>query len=144
MKQKLGLPMRQLILVCSFCLLFFALHAQEFGGNPTSVKWSQINNEAVKIIYPKGMDSAAARVATISALLQERYNATIGATHHKISIVLQPDVNFSNGYVGLGPYRSEFFMMPPQNPFVLGSNSWTDNLAIHEFRHVQQYSNFNV
>jgi hypothetical protein len=45
--------------------------------------------------------------------------------------------------VGLGPFRSEFYTNPAQNAFELGAVSWMDNLALHEFRHVQQYSNFN-
>ena len=31
-----------------------------------------------------------------------------------------------------------------QNSFELGSLPWTDQLAVHEFRHVQQYNNFDV
>jgi alkyl sulfatase BDS1-like metallo-beta-lactamase superfamily hydrolase len=65
--------MRQLILLCVFVVVVFTLHAQNFGGNPASVKWQQINTDAVKVIYPKGMDSSAARVATISYLLQNKY-----------------------------------------------------------------------
>jgi hypothetical protein len=103
-----------------------------------------VNNEAAKVVYPKGMDSAAARVAAVIDYLYRNDSTTIGSKHRKISVVLQPDVNFSNAYVQLGPWRSEFFMMPPQNPFTLGTIRWEDNLAIHEFRHVQQYSNFNV
>ena len=118
--------------------------AQSFGGNPASIKWRQINSPAVKVIYPKGLDSVAARVATVSDFLSVHDSATIGARHKKISIVLQRDVNYSNAYVGLGPWRSEFFLMPPQNPFVLGTVSWADNLAVHEYRHVQQFNNFNV
>jgi hypothetical protein len=33
--------------------------------------------------------------------------------------------------------------MPPQDPFVLGSQSWVHLLALHEWRHVQQYNFFN-
>ncbi|MEK7198552.1 MAG: hypothetical protein AAB212_01335, partial [Bacteroidota bacterium] len=57
--------------------------------------------------------------------------------------MLQDQTLFSNAYVGLAPYRSEFYLTPPQNAFTLGAIRWTDNLAVHEFRHVQQYSNFN-
>ncbi|HEY0244138.1 MAG TPA: hypothetical protein VGC01_01130, partial [Mucilaginibacter sp.] len=50
----------------------------------------------------------------------------------------------ANAYVGLAPFRSEFYLTPDQNNFELGSLPWTDQLAIHEFRHVQQYNNFNL
>lgn len=129
----------------AFCFLMTnTVNGQAFGGNPSSMKWWQVNNEAAKVIFPKGMDSAAMRVATVIDYLYRNDSATIGNKHRKISVVLQPDVNFSNAYVQLGPWRSEFFMMPPQNPFTLGTIRWEDNLAIHEYRHVQQYNNFNV
>ncbi len=48
----------------------------------------------------------------------------------------------ANGYVSLGPFRSEFFLTPRQNSFELGSLPWHKTLALHEYRHVQQYSNF--
>ncbi len=50
----------------------------------------------------------------------------------------------ANAYVGLAPFRSEFFLTPEQNSFDIGSLPWPSQLAIHEFRHVQQYNNFNV
>ncbi|MES2649810.1 MAG: hypothetical protein V4717_23235 [Bacteroidota bacterium] len=128
-----------------FFIFSFAceLQAQEFGGNPSSVKWRQINTKATKIIYPNGLDSIANRVATITELLDKDYSATIGNQHRKVSIVLQANNTLSNAYVGLAPFRSEFYLTPPQNPFQLGSLRWADNLAIHEFRHVVQYNNFN-
>lgn len=33
-------------------------------------------------------------------------------------------------------------MTPLQNGLELGSTNWTDNLAVHEYRHVHQFSNF--
>jgi len=60
----------------------------------------------------------------------------------RIPIVLQTLPTISNAYVGLAPWRSEFFLNPLQNSLYLGSTSWIDNLSTHEYRHVQQYSNF--
>src|SRR6185295_13734080 len=73
-----------------------------------------------------------------------RTQQTIGSHGRKINLVLQNQTTISNAYVGLGPFRSEFFLTPSQNSFELGSLPWVDQLAIHEFRHVQQYNNFNV
>ncbi|HJW28304.1 MAG TPA: hypothetical protein VJ508_03540, partial [Saprospiraceae bacterium] len=61
-----------------------------------------------------------------------------------ISIVLQPNTNISNGYVGLAPYASELYLEPHENPFTLGSLPWTDVLALHEYRHVQQINAANT
>ncbi|HSF46343.1 MAG TPA: hypothetical protein VLA58_10045, partial [Chitinophagaceae bacterium] len=129
-----------------FLVLLLSISAnvftQEFGGNPPSLKWQQINTPLVRVIFPKGLDKQASRVADLSGYLNSRTTSTIGSTTRKIDIVLQNQTTFSNGYVGLAPWRSEFFLTPMQNSLRLGSLNWTDQLAIHEYRHVQQYMNF--
>ncbi|BAU53988.1 TolB family protein [Mucilaginibacter gotjawali] len=118
--------------------------AQEFGGNPPSIKWKQIDLPAAKVIFPYGLDSAGLRVANIIRQMNGSIQPTIGFKQRQISIVLQDQTTISNAYVGLAPFRSEFYLTPEQNSFELGSLSWPEQLAIHEFRHVQQYNNFNV
>jgi len=118
--------------------------AQTFGGNPSSLKWKQINTSASRVIFPAGLDSVARRITNIISFIKEPTENTIGNKGKKINIVLQNQTSISNAYVGLGPFRSEFFMTPDQNSFALGSLPWADQLTIHEFRHVQQYNNFNV
>ncbi|MGI4022508.1 MAG: TolB family protein [Janthinobacterium lividum] len=120
------------------------LRAQEFGGNPPSIKWQQINTPAIRVVFPKGMDPSANRVANIITYMNRNIAPTIGLRQKKINIVLQNQTTISNGYVGLAPFRSEFYLTPDQNSFELGSLRWTDQLAIHEYRHVQQYNNFDV
>lgn len=129
-----------------FALLFCscASVAQQFGGHRPSVRWQQVNMPEARVIFPQGLDSTAARVAAIAQRLNSMTLPTIGGRNHKINIVLQPYTTVSNGYVGLGPFRSEFYLTPSQNSFELGSLPWHDMLAIHEYRHVQQYNNFNV
>jgi len=134
--------MRCLLLLLLSCVTTF-IRAQQFGGTPASVKWKQVNTDTARIIYPQGLDSVAQRIANVTHQLQRNYSNTIGSHVRKINIVLQQDLTLSNAYVGLAPYRSEFYLMPPQNAFDLGAQNWPDNLAIHEFRHVQQYGNFN-
>ncbi|MGZ3762919.1 MAG: hypothetical protein ACXVJC_23865, partial [Mucilaginibacter sp.] len=118
--------------------------AQEFGGNPPSIKWKQVNTPSAKVIFPAGMDSAGMRVADIVQRMNSAVQPTIGYKQKQVSILLQNQTTISNAYVGLAPFRSEFYLTPEQNSFALGSLPWTDQLAIHEFRHVQQYNNFNV
>ncbi|HEX6846604.1 MAG TPA: hypothetical protein VF144_06480, partial [Chitinophagaceae bacterium] len=126
-----------LILLTSF------LSAQEFGGNPPSIKWKQINTDTAKIIFPVGADSTAQRVASIVHFLAAKNNL-LGTRLDKINIVLQNQTTISNAYVGLGPYRSEFHLTPSFSNFDLGSIPWSESLAFHEYRHVQQYSNFRA
>ena len=136
--------MRKLILaiVLMACWQSYAL-SQAFGGNPATTSWRQQNNQVVKVVYPKGMDSIAANISMIAEKLAANPQ-TVGNKVKKITILLQPALTRSNGYVALGPWRSEYFNTPPQNPFELGSQEWNNNLAVHEFRHVQQFSNYNV
>ena len=127
-----------------FTLITMHLSAQQFGGNPPSLKWRQINTDTARIIFPVGLDSQAQQVAAIVHQLSRTTLPTIGGRQHKIDIVLQNQTIIPNGYVGLAPFRSEFQLTPEQNSFDLGSLPWQKMLAIHEYRHVQQYNNFRV
>ncbi|MDQ6890760.1 MAG: hypothetical protein M3Z56_10850, partial [Bacteroidota bacterium] len=118
--------------------------AQIFGGNPPSIKWKQINTPDIRVIFPEGLDSTASRIANVIEFIKAPTENTIGVRSKKINLVLQNQTTIANAYVSLGPYRSEFYLTPTQNSFELGSLSWPDQLAIHEYRHVEQFNNFDV
>ena len=118
--------------------------AQIFGGNPPSLKWKQINTPLSRVIFPAGLDSTAERISNVINFINGPTLKTIGKHSKKINLVLQNQTTVSNAYVGLAPFRSEFLITPLQNSFELGSVPWPDQLAIHEYRHVQQYNNFDV
>ncbi|MGF7038682.1 hypothetical protein [Mucilaginibacter lappiensis] len=134
----------QKLLLPALLLAATVTRAQEFGGNPPSLKWKQVNTPPARIIFPAGMDSAGIRVANIVQQMNGLIKPTIGLKQKQVSIVLQNQTTVANGYVGLAPFRSEFFLTPEQNSFDIGSLPLPQQLAIHEFRHVQQYNNFNV
>lgn len=134
--------MRQLFALF-FLFVATSTLAQRFGGNPSSQKWRQINTDTVRVVFPVGQEQQAKTVAGIIHGLQQRNRNTLGSSLRKVSMVLQHRTIISNGYVGLAPFRSELYTTAPQNAFNLGAADWLSNLAIHEFRHVQQYSNFN-
>ncbi|MEO8822020.1 MAG: hypothetical protein ABI366_00500, partial [Ginsengibacter sp.] len=128
-----------------FCLLFSSRSfSQIFGGDPSSIKWRQINTSHSRVIFPAGLDSVATRISNIISFTAKPTQKTIGGQSKKINIVLKNQTVVSNGYVSLGPFRSEFYLTPQQNSFEMGSIPWPDELAIHEYRHVEQYNNFNV
>ena len=133
-------------LLIASCLVIFAnfLNAQQFGGNPPSIHWNQINTDTARIIFPVGMDSTAQRVSNIVHWLARNNPAPLGKQLHKINIVLQTQTTIANGYVSLAPFRSEYYLTPDLNNFDLGSISWPEDLAVHEFRHVEQFNNFRV
>lgn len=136
--------MKPIIAAACLLLICIGLQAQRFAGNPPSLKWQQVKNDAVRVIFPRGMDTSAYRIAAIEEQLSKSTLPTIGPRQQRIDIVLHPYTIESNGYVALGPFRSEFYLTPSQNSFELGSLRWQDMLAIHEYRHVQQYNNFNT
>jgi hypothetical protein len=124
-------------------LLPLSSFAQRFGGTPPSQKWKEIDTDSVRIIFPARLDSQAQRIASLVHYLAANQPSALGARLKKVNIVLQNQTTVANGYVGLGPYRSEFYLTPSPNSFSQGSISWTDQLALHEYRHVQQFNNFH-
>ncbi|MFZ1452122.1 MAG: hypothetical protein WAT20_05430, partial [Ferruginibacter sp.] len=124
-------------------LFNFSLSAQNFGGNPASVKWKQVNTDKARVIFPAGLDSQANRIANVTKLLGDITAKTIGGRQKKWNIILQNQTTIPNAYVRLAPVMSEFYLTPDQNSFSNGSLRWDDNLTIHENRHIQQFSNFN-
>lgn len=132
--QKLLLP----VLLFPLCI-----NAQNFGGNPASTKWLQVNSPDVKVIFPKGLDSQAQRINNMSSLLNKTTLYSIGSKIRKWNVALLNQNTEANAYVRLAPVISELYMVPSQNNFAFGSLRWDDNLIIHENRHMQQFSNFN-
>ena len=123
-----------LITLCSF--------AQQFGGFPPSTRWSQINTDTARIIFSSKAALQAQRAATLMHHMAAN-DTTLGKRQGKINIVLHNNTTLANGYVGLGPWRSEFYLVPGSNIFQFGNLPWVEQLAVHEYRHVQQYNNFN-
>lgn len=127
-------------------LIFFASapsYAQQFGAFPPSTKWYQINSDTARIIFPLPVDSQAQDIAgIIHKIISQRPNS-LGNTVRKINIILHTNTTLANGYVALGPFRSEYYLIPGSDIFEFGANPWYKELATHEFRHVLQFSNFN-
>ncbi|MGZ8557953.1 MAG: TolB family protein, partial [Chitinophagaceae bacterium] len=109
--------MRKLIITVPFIFFISTLYAQRFGGTPPSVRWKQINTDSARIIFPEGLDSQAQRVASLVHYQASHLSVPLGDQLKKINIVLQNQTTVSNAYVGLGPYRSEFYLTPFQNNF---------------------------
>lgn len=130
-----------LAMICfGFCAV---LTARGQGGvlvnNPTDLKWRQINTPNFKIIFPAGYEKNAQRVANLMETIDEPVSRTLESRPRKLSLILQNQNSIPNGFVALGPRRSEFFTTPPQDYNFLGTNDWFDLLAVHEYRHVVQF-----
>ena len=118
--------------------IYSQLPQNPIGSNPSSLKWRQINTDRVQIIYPEDLESAAQRVANIVHFTWDMEEKSIGQKNIRIPIILHGLRVNPNGFVIVGPFRSEFYNIPSQFKDL---SPWVDNLAIHEYRHVQQFAN---
>ena len=131
--------------------LFFIVngYAQEsnfmnMGNNPNTIKWKYYQTPAAKIIFPDGNDSQAVRVANIINYVYDPADSltgSVGKRRKHLTMVIQTNQVVSNGYVGLSPYRSEFYATGTQNLNQLGTGEWLDLLSLHEYRHALQFIN---
>lgn len=117
-------------------------YAQQFGGNPPSLRWHQINTDTVRVIFPDGLASQARQVARTVTYLSAHNRRSIGSRELKTNIVLQNRTVTANGFVSLSPFRAVFQVTPPSDNFSLGSLNWVSLLSLHEYRHALQNMNF--
>ena len=121
------------------------IRAQEvLENNPPSVKWYRVNTPHFKVLYPKGFEDQAQRLANTLEHIRVAEGKTMGATPRKFSVILQNQSAVSNGFVSLIPKRSEFYTMPPQDYNFGGTNDWLNQLATHEYRHMTQFERSNT
>ncbi|MCU0445428.1 MAG: hypothetical protein MUE85_10965 [Microscillaceae bacterium] len=136
----------KILLLLFFCLIGLGAQAQvpsnTIGLNPYRLKWNQINTDKVQVVFPRGLEAQGQRVANLVHYMWDNGNESIGNRMKKVSIFLQNQSTVPNAFVTVGPFRSEFYLTPPQfNDY--GMLSWVDLLTIHEYRHVKQFSNAN-
>ncbi|MFM7646372.1 MAG: hypothetical protein ACKO41_06625 [Sphingomonadales bacterium] len=136
--------MRSLQLLIGLIVLNTVVLAQPLGGNPARQRWRQLATDTVRVIYAPGLDSQAQRAMALVRQLAAYDSFRLGNKWQSIDIVLQQSPVISNAYVQLGPFRSEWMMMPNLNNFTSGALGWSDLLALHEYRHVEQINNMNV
>jgi hypothetical protein len=131
--------MKKIILFVFLGLTNFAFCQSVLQNNPTYIKWYQVNTPHFRVLFPKGFDVQAQRVANTLEHLHEPEAKSMGDSPKKISVILQNQSSLSNGFVTILPRRSEFYTMPAQDYNFLGTNDWLNLLASHEYRHIVQY-----
>lgn len=127
-----------LFIIFGECQIIAQGNSVNLSQNPASLRWKQINTPHFRLIFPSTIQSLGERTANVLETVYQPVSKTLGRNPRKISIVLQNQTNISNGFVTLFPRRSEFYITPPQDYTLLGTNNWLDLLAVHEFRHVVQ------
>ncbi len=139
------LPMRIAFALC-LVVCSFITYGQESvvnQTNPASLKWFQLNTDHFKVLYPKGFEIQAQRMANTLETIREPEAATVGTLPRKMSVILQSQSAISNAFVTITPRRSEFYAMPSQNYNFIGNNDWLSLLASHEYRHMAQFQHAN-
>ncbi len=121
----------------------YTLYSQ-IGAHLNTIQWQQINVKDHTIVFPKKFKHQAFRVGSILEYMDNYSNRSIGEKQYPLQILIHNQTTISNGFVGVSPYRSEFFATPPLSPNRLGTVNWLDGLTIHEYRHAQQYANSRV
>lgn len=134
-----------------FCAGIFLLTSISIGycqstpvlENNPNLRWQQINTPNFKIVFPKGFETQAQRIANTMEHIRTPEAKSLGVEPRKISIILQNQSAVSNGFVSITPRRSEFFGMPSQNYNFMGNLDWLDLLTTHEYRHIVQFQHAN-
>ncbi len=115
----------------------------DFAQSSNEIEWKTINNNFVKLIFPKSLGRDSYYIAN----LLEYYSSKVGKTYdikspQKHTLIIRPEAANPNGYVTLAPRRSEWYSSSSFST-MLGSSEWYQTLAIHEYRHIIQYDHFN-
>jgi hypothetical protein len=111
--------------------------------NNPNLAWRQINTPNFNIVFPKGFETQAQRMANTMEHIRTPEAKSLGVEPRKISMILQNQSAVSNGFVSITPRRSEFFGMPSQNYNFVGNLDWLNLLATHEYRHIVQFQHAN-
>jgi hypothetical protein len=133
---------RYLIIIGALIVCTINTYAKQtvLNNNRAGLKWQQINTADFKIIYPNGFESEAQRMANTMQLLHDPIDKSLQTNTRKATIILQNQNSVANGFVTLGPRRSEFYTSAPQSYNFLGTNDWLNTLAVHEYRHLVQFN----
>ncbi len=121
---------------------FISLHLFS-QQNPGSLKWNEINSEHAKIIFPAGLENQAQKTANLIDYLYPLETKTVKGKPKKLPLIIYNQSTVSNGFVGLRPWRSAWYVTPSQYAADLGSEDWFYTLGSHEFRHAVQYAKSN-
>ena len=113
------------------------------GDDPGKLRWSSIESDNFKIIYPEGSDS----LAYLYGRYLERFRIPVSRSmrylpcgpdnpfNHKMEIVLHTYYG-NNGSVAWTPKRMDLYAIP--GAYSPDPSPWSEHLAVHELRHVSQ------
>lgn len=77
--------MMKKILWFAICLLFFATNLNALGWHPNDIEWMEIDTENVRVIFPKGTEKMAFRIADIINHINANNTYSIGERLKKLT-----------------------------------------------------------
>ncbi len=131
--------MKQKITIIVLLFILFNIAAKgQIGKSNNHLNWHKIETAHFEVFFTSLWQPEAEKVARNLEELYQKDQILGKKRFGKTQIILQGSTIQSNGFVGFAPFRSEFYLMAPQNPF-LNSGNWLDLLSIHEYHHVLQH-----
>ena len=130
--------MKKIFTTTLLLFLIISINAQ----NPPSVKWNKLKTEHYEIIFPAEISKDAQEIANKLEHLYYPDCRPLMTNPKPVSLVLYNQSTTSNAYARIAPRMMGWYMTPYMSP-ALGITDWTTTLAIHENRHIVQYSKLN-
>ncbi|MEM6648257.1 MAG: hypothetical protein AAF730_18600, partial [Bacteroidota bacterium] len=112
---------------------------------PPNERWLQLSTTHFNVIFPKGLDAEAQRTANTLEHLYTRAAEALETQPKRLPVILINQNVTANGFVSLVPRRTVWFSTPsfPGASSLVGTSEWYNLLAVHEYRHVAQFSALN-
>lgn len=130
--------MKRNLLVVLLCLISQLINAQflDFGADPPSITWEQINTKHYKLIFPKNYKMEALRYAILlEAAYTPTQNTLSSDSIRRFPVIFHPYNMQMNGMVAWAPKRMELLPSPAPS---FSFQTTDKQLSIHEQRHVFQ------
>ena len=135
----------RIVAIIVLCLsLSWGARAQYYtlGADPASVRWSILQTDHYRVIYPLGQDSLARSFLYNFEVEYPRTQVALKIKPYEMPMVLHPYALRSNATVAWSPRRVDIFTTPPFNSGF--ADDWAHTLATHEGRHVGQVTHFTT
>lgn len=111
------------------------------GTDPGRVRWMQVETDAYRVLYPRGLDSLALRYAACLESVRRPVSRSCGYVpgekcREKMPVVLHSFTAEGNGMVAWTPRRMDLYTIP--DSYSPDPSPWMEQLVTHESRHYAQ------
>lgn len=127
-----------ILLACIFSQSYSQFYVS--GQEPTSIKWKEIKNDSLHIIFPTNADVIAQKYAQHQNYAWHTVTTDFNQNPFRLPIILHNNSVLSNGFVTWAPKRIELVTIPAMDS---DPEPWLRTLAIHETRHAVQINTLN-